>query len=81
MTDGAAELETVFAGDHDVEHEESGSLAFGVGEHVGAGGIHADGEAFVFEMVAHEAGNVRVVFDDEKAGFHGNIVTKAAAST
>src|SRR5271169_5715870 len=81
LANSAADFESIFAGDHDVEHEESGSLAFGVGEHVGAGGIHADREAFVFEMMADEAGNVRVVFDDEKAGFHGNIVTKPEAST
>jgi hypothetical protein len=36
--------------------------------------IDADGEAFVFEMMADEAGNVGIVFDYEKAGFHGIIV-------
>ena len=74
LADGAAEFEAVFAGDHDVEHEERGALAFGVGENVGAGGIDAHGEAFVFQMMADEAGNVGIVFDDEEAWFHGIIV-------
>src|SRR5208282_684687 len=34
LTNGAADFEAVFAGDHDVEHEECGALAFGVGENV-----------------------------------------------
>ena len=76
LANGAADFQTVFAGDHDVENEERGALAFGVGEDVGAGGIDADGEAFVFEVMADEAGNVRIVFDDEKAGFHGIIVNR-----
>jgi hypothetical protein len=32
-------------------------------------------------MVADEARNIGIVFDDEKTGFHGIIVTKAGAST
>ena len=32
LADGAAEFEAVFAGDHDVENEERGPLALGVGE-------------------------------------------------
>jgi len=50
------------------------TLTLGVGKHVGAGGIDADGEAFVFQMMTDEAGNVGIVFDDEKAWFHGIIV-------
>ena len=81
MTDGAAELETVFAGDHDVEHEERGALAFGVGDYVGAGRIDAHGKAVVLQVVANEAGDIGIVFYDEDAGFHGSIVTKGVAST
>jgi hypothetical protein len=32
-------------------------------------------------MVANEAGNIGIVFDDEYAWFHGIIVTKGVAST
>ena len=81
LANGAANFQAVFAGDHDVEHEERGALAFGVGEDVGAGGINAHREAFVFQVMADEAGNVRIVFDDEDAWFHGIIVTKAVPST
>ena len=34
LADGAAEFETVFAGDHDVEHEKRRALALGIGENV-----------------------------------------------
>ena len=81
LANGTADFQTVFAGDHDVENEECRTLTLGVGENVGPSGINADGEAFVFEMMADQAGNIRIVFDDEKAGFHGIIVTKAVPST
>ena len=74
LADGAADFQAVFAGNHDVEDEERGALALGVGEDVGAGGIDAHSEAFVFEMMADEAGNIGIVFDDEDAWFHGIIV-------
>jgi hypothetical protein len=32
-------------------------------------------------VVANQAGNIRIVFDDEDARFHGFIVTKGVAST
>jgi hypothetical protein len=32
-------------------------------------------------MMANEAGNIRIVFDDEDAWFHPFIVTKAVVST
>src|SRR5271165_799851 len=70
LANGAADLEAVFAGDHDIEQEKRGALPFGVGEHVGSGGIDAHGEALVLKMMANEAGNVGIVFDDEDAGFH-----------
>src|SRR5580692_3992227 len=81
LANGAADFETILAGDHDVEHEKRWALAFGVSEYVGAGGVDAHREAFVLQMMADEAGNVRIVFDDEEAWFHGIIVAKAVAST
>jgi hypothetical protein len=32
-------------------------------------------------VMANEAGNIGIVFDDENAWFHGFIVTKGVAST
>ena len=74
LPDGAANFETVFAGHHDVEDEKSGALTLGVGEYVGPGGIDADREAFVFQMMTNQSGNVGIVFDDEQTWFHGDIV-------
>jgi hypothetical protein len=74
LADGAAEFEAVFAGDHDIEHEERRTLALGVGDDVGAVGIDAHGEAIVLQVMANEAGNIGIVFDDEDAWFHGSIV-------
>ena len=74
LSDGAANLQAVLSGDHDVEDEECGPLAFGVGEDIRAGGINANREAFVFQVMADQAGNVGIVFNDEDAWFHGDIV-------
>ena len=45
-----------------------------------SGGIDADGEAVVFQMMANQAGNVGIVFDNENAWFHEIIVAKAVAA-
>jgi len=81
LANGATYFQAVFARYHNVENEECGTLALSVGQYVGSGGINANGEAFVFEMMADQAGNVGIVFDDEKTWFHGIIVAKAVAST
>jgi hypothetical protein len=81
LADGAAEFETVLAGDHDVEHEERRTLTLGVNDYSGAVGIDADGKTFVLQVMANETRNIRIVFDDEDAWFHGFIVTKGVAST
>jgi hypothetical protein len=76
LANGAAQLETVFAGDHDVENEECGTLALGVGDHVGADGVDADGKTVIFQMVANQAGNIGIVFNDEDGWLHELIVAK-----
>ena len=81
LADGAAELQTILARDHDVEHEESGTLAFGVGDDAGAVGIDAHGETVVLQVMANEARNIGIVFDYKDAGFHGLIVAKRVLST
>jgi len=81
LANGAAEFESVFAGNHDVENEEGRALAFGVGDHVGADGVDADGEAVILQVVADEAGDIGIVFDNEDGGLHGFIVAKGVAGT
>jgi hypothetical protein len=81
LANRAAEFESVFAGDHDVEHEQCRALALGVGDHIGAVGIDTHGKTVVLQVVANKAGNIGIVFDDENAGFHGFIVTKRVTST
>jgi hypothetical protein len=81
LADAAAEFKAVFARDHDVENEQRRALPLGVGQYVGAGWVDADDEALVFEVVADEARNIRIVFNDEYAWFHGDIVTKRVQST
>jgi hypothetical protein len=81
LTHGTAEFEAVLAGDHDVEHEERRSLPLGVAENVRTGGVDPDRETVVFQVVADKARNIRIVFDDEDARFHGIIVAEAVAST
>ena len=67
----AAEFQAVFAGDHDVEQKERGPLAFGFGEDGVSGGIEFHGEAGALQMMAHQPGNVRIVFDYGDLRFHG----------
>jgi len=81
LADGAAKLEAVAAGDHDIEDEKRGTLALGIRNDVRAGGIDADDEAIVLQMMANEARDIRIVFDDEDAWFHENIVAGAMAGT
>lgn len=81
LANGSADLESIFAGDHDVENEERWPLAFSIGEDGRSSGINADDEALVLQMMADEAGNVRIVFNHEDAGFHGFIVAKPLLST
>lgn len=81
MTDVTADLEPVFAGNHDVENKKRRTLALGVGKDVRSSGIDSDDEALVFEVMANEARNIRVVFDDEDRWFHDLILTKRIAGT
>ena len=74
MTNLAAEFEAVFTGDHDVEKEERGTLALGFSEDGVSGWVEFDGKAGALEMMAHEPGDVRIIFDDGDVWFHENIV-------
>ena len=81
LADGAAEFESIFAGNHYIEHEERGALALGIGDDRGTVGIDTHGKTVVLQMVANEAGNIGIVFNDEDAWFHGFIVAKSVPGT
>src|SRR5579862_9248139 len=51
VAETAADVESVAAGDHDVEKKERGRLALGVGDEICGGPENADAEAGSFEMV------------------------------
>jgi hypothetical protein len=76
----AAEFEAVFAGHHDVEEEERGPLALGFGEDGVAGWVEFDGEARALEMMAYQAGNVRIIFDYGDVRFHGSYCSRIGAA-
>ena len=76
LPDLAAQFQAVFARNHDVEKEKSGTLALGFGEDGVSGGKDFDREAGAFQMMAHEAGNIGIVFDDGDAGFHGKYCSR-----
>src|ERR1051326_811245 len=76
LTDGAAEVEAVFAGNHDLQNQERVALPVGVGAKGAAGWVDAHGEAFIFQVMADQAGNVGIVFNDEDAGLHGSILSE-----
>src|ERR1700683_4472462 len=81
LAHGAAKLEPIFAGDHNVKYEKRRPLAFGFSDYSRAVGIDAHSKAVVLQVVANEARNIGIVFDDKDAWFHGFIVTKLVAST
>lgn len=51
LAEAAAEVEAITAGDHDVEQEEGGWLAFGIGEDLVDGEIGANGKPCTFQVV------------------------------
>jgi hypothetical protein len=58
----AANVEAVSAGHHDVEKEESGRLAFSVGDNVCGGVKQAHIEASCFQVMLHQPRDIGVVF-------------------
>ena len=81
MANRAADFQAIFAGNHDVEEKKRWALAFGIGEDGRAAGINTHGKIFVLEMMADQAGNIRIVFEHEDAGFHEIILAERVAST
>ena len=62
LAEAPAEVEAVAAGHHDVEQEEGGRLAFGVGDDAADGEVGADGEAGALQVILHQARDVGVIF-------------------
>src|SRR5215472_1022275 len=81
LPDRTTQIQAVFARNHDVEDEQGRPLTLGIADNVGPGGIEADHESLVFQMMANQARNIGIVFDYEQARFHGIIVAKAVGST
>src|SRR5262249_37983312 len=61
----AADLEAVATGNHDVEEEERGGLAFGVGNEIGGSGEAANRKACGFQLVLDQPRDVWIVFENE----------------
>ena len=74
LPDLPAQFETILARDHDVENEQCRALPFGIADHRVSGGEHFHRKAIRFQMMPHQAGNVRIVFDYKDAGFHGSVL-------
>jgi hypothetical protein len=61
----ATDLDTIAAGNHDVQEEERRGLAFGVGDEIGGSGEAANGKARGFKLVLDQPGDVGIVFENE----------------
>ena len=72
----AAKLQTVFSGHHDVQQKQGGPLTLRVGDDNIARRIKPHVEIGALQMMAHQAGNIRVVFDDEDGWLHGHYCSR-----
>ena len=60
----AAHIEAVSARNHDVQKEEHGRLALGVGDQVCRGAVDAYTKTCGFQMMLYQTGNIRIIFED-----------------
>jgi hypothetical protein len=74
LPDLAAKFQTVFSGHHDVEQKQRRTLALGIGHDQIAGRVQAHVEAGPFQMMANQAGNIRVIFHYIDRRLHATIV-------
>ncbi len=58
----AAEVETIAAGNHDVEQKERRRLPFGIGKYLIDRQIGANSKSSAFQMVLHQPGDIRIIF-------------------
>jgi hypothetical protein len=65
IAQAAADIEAIATGHHDVEQEECGSLALGVGNEVGGGMEEAYFKTRSLEMMLHEPRDIGVVFENK----------------
>lgn len=70
IAQAAANVETVAAGDHDVEKEKGRRLTFGIGNQAARGGIDAGREGSGFQVMLDQAGNVRVILEHKDGLAH-----------
>ena len=71
LPDLAAKLQAIFSGHHDIEQKQRWPLALRVGHDHVARRIQTHVEAGAFQMMAHEAGNIGIVFHYKDRWFHG----------
>ena len=61
----SADLQAVPPGNHDVQQEECGGLAFGVRNQIGRRGKGAYRVARAFQLMLHQARDIGIVFENE----------------
>jgi len=70
-----AKLQPILTGHHDIEDEKGGTLALGLAQDQVPGWIQFHREPRGFQMVAHQARNIGIVFHNEDVWFHASIVS------
>ncbi len=63
----AAHVHAIAAGNHDVEQEQRGRSALGIGNQIGGGVKQPRLKSCGFKMVLHKAGDIGFVFENEDA--------------
>ena len=61
ITQTAADIEAIAAGNHDVQQEERRRLALGIGNQVGRGVEDAGSKTRRLQMMLNETGNISIV--------------------
>ncbi len=72
LPDLTAKFQAIFPGHHDIEQEQRRTLAFRVRHDHIASRIQTHVEASALQMMAYQAGNIRVVFHYKDRRFHGH---------
>jgi hypothetical protein len=62
LTQSSAQVKTVSSGHHDVQQEEGRGLPFSIGKYLINSEIGANGEASALQVVLHQAGDIRIIF-------------------
>ena len=74
-----AEFQSVFTGHHNIEHKKRRPRSLRFRNDRMACREKLNGKSSAFEVVAHQAGNIRVVFNHVNVLFHEDIVAGYAS--